>query len=44
MFALLDCNNFYATCERVFKPQLIVSPIVALSNNDGLIIAHFNEV
>lgn len=43
MFALFDCNNFYASCERVFKPKLTGKPIVVLSNNDGLIIAHFNE-
>jgi DNA polymerase V len=43
MFALVDCNNFYASCERVFKPQLIGKPIVVLSNNDGCIVARSNE-
>ena len=36
MFALIDCNNFYASCERVFNPKLIGEPIAILSNNDGL--------
>lgn len=39
MFALVDCNSFYASCERVFHPQLIGKPIVVLSNNDGCVIA-----
>ena len=43
MFALIDCNNFYASCERVFKPNLIGKPIVVLSNNDGCVIARSNE-
>lgn len=43
MFALVDCNNFYASCERVFKPALIDKPIVILSNNDGCVIARSNE-
>ena len=43
MFALIDCNNFYASCERVFKPQLNGKPIVILSNNDGCVIARSNE-
>ena len=34
-FALVDCNNFYASCERVFNPLLIGRPVVVLSNNDG---------
>lgn len=42
-FALVDCNNFYASCERVFQPQLIGRPIVILSNNDGCVIARSNE-
>lgn len=41
--ALVDCNNFYASCERVFNPKLIGKPIVVLSNNDGMIIARSNE-
>ncbi len=43
MFALVDCNNFYASCERVFQPKLEGKPIVVLSNNDGCIIARSNE-
>jgi DNA polymerase V len=41
--ALVDCNNFYASCERVFNPKLWGKPIVVLSNNDGMIIARSNE-
>ena len=43
MYALVDCNNFYASCERVFKPQLRHKPIVVLSNNDGCVVARSNE-
>ena len=43
MFALVDCNNFYVSCERVFNPCLINQPVVVLSNNDGCIIARSNE-
>ena len=43
MFALVDCNNFYASCERVFRPELRGKPIVVLSNNDGCVIARSNE-
>jgi len=43
IFALIDCNNFYASCERVFQPNLANKPIVVLSNNDGCIIARSNE-
>ena len=43
MFALVDCNNFYASCERVFDPRLEGRPIVVLSNNDGCVIARSNE-
>ncbi len=43
MFALVDCNNFYASCQRVFEPHLINQPIVILSNNDGCVIARSNE-
>ena len=43
MFALIDCNNFYASCERVFRPDLIGKPVVVLSNNDGCVIARSNE-
>ncbi len=43
MKAIIDCNSFYASCERVFQPQLIGRPIVVLSNNDGCIIARNDE-
>ncbi|MBL6958663.1 MAG: SOS mutagenesis and repair protein UmuC, partial [Rhodospirillales bacterium] len=43
LFALLDCNNFYASCERVFDPSLEGRPVVVLSNNDGCVIARSNE-
>lgn len=43
MYALVDCNNFYASCERVFRPNLRNKPIVVLSNNDGCVIARSNE-
>jgi DNA polymerase V len=43
MYALIDCNNFYASCERLFRPDLWRQPIVVLSNNDGCIIARSNE-
>jgi DNA polymerase V len=43
MYAILDCNSFYASCERVFKPNLIGKPIVVLSNNDGCVIARSSE-
>lgn len=43
IFALVDCNNFYASCERVFKPSLQNKPIVVLSSNDGCIIARSSE-
>lgn len=43
MFALADCNNFYASCERVFNPSLVGQPVVVLSNNDGCAIARSNE-
>lgn len=41
--ALVDCNNFYASCERVFNPKLWGVPVVVLSNNDGMIVARSNE-
>lgn len=41
--ALLDCNNFYVSCERVFRPDLKGKPVVVLSNNDGCAIARSNE-
>jgi len=43
MFALVDCNNFYASCERVFNPALRDKPVLVLSNNDGCVIARSNE-
>lgn len=43
MYGLVDCNNFFASCERVFRPDLRNSPVVVLSNNDGCIIARSNE-
>ena len=43
MYALADCNNFYASCERVFEPRLEQKPVVVLSNNDGCIIARSQE-
>ncbi|MFC1811016.1 Y-family DNA polymerase [Patescibacteria group bacterium] len=43
IFALSDCNNFYASVERVFNPKLEGKPVVVLSNNDGVIIARSNE-
>lgn len=43
MYALVDCNNFFASCERVFNPALRDQPIVVLSNNDGCVIARSNE-
>lgn len=43
MFALVDCNNFYASCERVFNPALKNRPVVVLSNNDGCIVARSQE-
>jgi DNA polymerase V len=43
VFALVDCNNFYASCERVFNPGLEGRPIVVLSNNDGCVVARSNE-
>ncbi|MBN2108471.1 MAG: Y-family DNA polymerase [Deltaproteobacteria bacterium] len=43
MFALVDCNNFYVSCERVFNASLEKKPVVVLSNNDGCVIARSNE-
>ena len=42
-FALVDCNNFYASCEKLFRPDLKHTPIVVLSNNDGCIVARSKE-
>jgi DNA polymerase V len=43
MFAIVDCNSFYAACERVFQPALVHKPVVVLSNNDGCIISRSDE-
>lgn len=43
MFALVDCNNFYVSCERIFNPKLEGKAVIVLSNNDGCIIARSNE-
>ena len=43
MFALVDCNNFFVSCERVFRPQLEGKAVVVLSNNDGCVVARSNE-
>jgi DNA polymerase V len=43
IFALVDCNNFYVSCERAFNPKLQGRPVVVLSNNDGCIVARSNE-
>ncbi len=43
MIALVDCNNFYVSCERVFRPRLNHKPVIVLSNNDGCAIARSNE-
>lgn len=43
MFALLDCNNFFVSCERVFNPSLNGRPVIVLSSNDGCIISRSNE-
>lgn len=44
LIGLVDCNNFYVSCERVFRPDLIGKPVAVLSNNDGCIVARSNEV
>ena len=41
--ALIDCNSFYVSCERLFKPSLINKPVIVLSNNDGCIISRSSE-
>lgn len=42
-FALVDCNNFFVSCERVFRPDLASKPVIVLSNNDGCVISRSNE-
>ena len=44
LIALVDCNNFYVSCQRVFRPDLHNKPIAVLSNNDGCIVARSQEV
>lgn len=44
LFALVDCNNFFVSCERVFRPDLEGKPVVVLSSNDGCVVARSNEV
>ena len=44
MFALCDCNNFFVSCERIFRPDLLHTPVVVLSGNDGCVVARSNEV
>ena len=44
IFALVDCNSFYCSCERVFRPDLENKPVVVLSNNDGCVVARTDEV
>src|SRR5579872_1228753 len=43
IFALIDCNNFFVSCERVFRPDLEGKPVVVLSSNDGCAVARSNE-
>ena len=43
MIGLIDCNNFFVSCERVFNPSLNNKPVVVLSNNDGCVVAMSNE-
>ncbi|CAI8156559.1 MAG: DNA polymerase IV 1 [Cellvibrionales bacterium UBA7375] len=43
VFALVDCNNFYASCEKLFRPDLADTPVVVLSNNDGCVVARSKE-
>ena len=43
MYALVDCNNFYVSCERVFNPKLEGRPVIVLSNNDGCAVARSEE-
>src|SRR6186713_1985681 len=41
--AIVDCNSFYCSCERLFKPHLLKQPVVVLSNNDGCIVSRSDE-
>ena len=44
IFALVDCNNFYVSCERLFCASIQNKPVIVLSNNDGCVVARSNEV
>jgi DNA polymerase V len=44
LIALVDCNNFYVSCERVFRPDLIGKPVAVLSNGDGCVVARSQEI
>lgn len=43
MYALVDCNNFYVSCERLFRPDLHKRPVLVLSNNDGCVVSRSLE-
>ena len=43
MKAIVDCNSFYCSCERLFQPSLLNKPVVVLSNNDGCIVSRTDE-
>ena len=43
MYAIIDCDNCYVSCERVFRPDLNGKPVCVLSNNDGCVVARSNE-
>jgi DNA polymerase V len=43
LIALVDCNNFYVSCERVFRPDLIGKPVIVLSNGDGCIVSRSQD-
>ena len=43
MYGIIDCDNCYVSCERVFRPDLNGKPVVVLSNNDGCVVARSNE-
>ena len=43
MYALVDCNNFYVSCERLFNPKLEGRPVIVLSNNDGCAVSRSDE-
>ena len=44
MIGLMDCNNFFVSCERLFRPDLVKKPVAVLSSNDGCIVARSQEV